>query len=201
MKKFILLIIYCLILLIIVGCQAQHRAFYKFRLSEVKAPDRTIVDFEITDTMTYSYKDDIISVMWSPGLYDMAFRLENLSNQTIKLNWDEVTYIDENKESHKIMHTGIKYIDCEKPQTASMIIGGGHIDDIIAPCDNIHYAYGKWEKRALFPVKTRNDKTGDFLENTRHLIGKTTQVYLPLYIGGNRSEYIFSFEITDIQVK
>ena len=112
--------------------------------------------------------------------------MENKSDNSIKIIWDEAVYIDEDNTSRKVFHSGVKYEDGEKAQPLTVIAKKTKINDLVAPVDNIYYASGGWGIRSLFSVQKS--------------AGKTVKILLPIQIQETINEYIFSFKINHTRI-
>jgi hypothetical protein len=139
----------------------------------------------------------------------MAFSLENKTEHSIKIPWDEAAFIDESGRSRRVMHAGVKFDDREKPQEASVVVPKGLLKDIVAPTDYVHWregtkhTAGRWEQKCLLPdfdfhsssLKGEYATFADFDNAAQSKVGKTIQVLLPLEIEGVVNDYIFTFQI------
>lgn len=81
----------------------------------------------------------MISILWICLDKQISFTLKNLSSSTIKINWDNVCYIDESNESSGVIHKGIRYMDAGKPMAASAIPKDAELSDLIAPTNKVYY--------------------------------------------------------------
>ena len=74
---------------------------YVVNLSAVESPENAKVQFGETKVVTfnegdvqkYRYEDDYINIVWFVGYKEFNFSLTNKSNHTIKINWDDVSYV------------------------------------------------------------------------------------------------------------
>ena len=183
------------------------RLMYNVGLSNVEAPadakkqygETKIVTLEEEGKSGYRYEDDYIDIFWFVGSAQFSFNLKNKSEYSIKIPWDNVTYINTIGSAGRVMHSGVKYIDRNNSQPASIIPKGASLSDIIQPTDNVYYVsgqYGGWRASNLFNFNI--DKTN--LETSKSsYIGKTVRILLPILIQDVPNEYVFEFKIDDIQ--
>ena len=172
-----------------------YEDIYKVRLREVEQPENVkeqyskskITIFAEENETKNSYEDDFIKIIWLPALTEFGFTLENKSDNSIKIIWDEAVYIDEDNSSLKVIHSGVKYVDGEKAQPLTVIAKKTKINDLVTPVDNIYYVNGGWDKRPLFSVQKS--------------AGKTVKILLPIQIQETINEYIFSFKIDHTKIK
>lgn len=173
---------------------------YKVRLREVEQPENVkeqyskskITIFAEENETKNSYEDDFIKIIWLPALTEFSFTLENKSDNSIKIIWDEAVYIGEDSSSLKVIHSGVKYVDGEKAQPPTVIAKKTKINDLVTPVDNIYYSdpskyfSGGWRKLPLFSVQKS--------------AGKTVKILLPIQIQETINEYIFSFKINHTRI-
>jgi hypothetical protein len=152
-----------------------------------------------------TFDDGKINVFFSVGNKDVNFTLRNLTSEPMKINWDEASLIIYG-ESKRVMHNGVKYIDRSAPQAPTVIPGNSSINDLVLPTDNVYYREGYystysskpggWEKHDLLLSQDRNE------EDTKKLIleskGQTFKFFLPIEQNGQKINYTFEFEITNV---
>lgn len=90
------------------------------------------------------------------------FSIENKSGHTLKINWDDVSYVDVKGQVGRVMHSGVKYTDRNSSQPATSVPKGANISDILLPTENVYYVsgqYGGWRETYLIPCvyKTPED--------------------------------------------
>ena len=199
-------IFYTLFLSAMLTSCMSYSGFYNVGLQEVERPENAkerygeskIVNFQEEGKTKYSYEDDMIKIVWLPLSTQFAFSLQNKTDHSIKIIWDEAVYVNENGSSGRVMHAGVKYIDRNNSQPSTVVVKKANIDDIIVPTNNIYYTsgqYGGWSTNPLFPNRAMSQEE---LKNlTKKYIGKTVQILLPLQIEETVNEYIFTFKVED----
>ena len=194
MKK-LTFMLFLAVILASCGIYYREEDIYKVRLREVEQPENVkeqYSKFKITilaeeNETKNSYEDDFIKIIWIPALTKFSFTLENKSDNSIRIIWDEAVYIDEDTSSRKVTHSGVNYADGEKAQPLTVIAKKTKINDLVIPVDNIYYvnpskySSGGWHKRPLFSAQKS--------------AGKTVKILLPIQIQETINEYIFSFKI------
>ena len=158
------------------------------------------------DYVGYAFKDEYIDIIWDVSDCHFNFRLANLSDNTIRIPWDEVVYIDADRVANRVMHSGIKYSDRNASQPATVIPKGTSVSDFVMPTENVYwnewsyadnnYFPGAWEEIPLFPqYGSREDASfSDFP-------GKTVSIVMPIIVQDTAREYIFTFEINDLDYR
>ncbi|GAB1462213.1 hypothetical protein [Pedobacter sp.] len=193
MKKIILTLLIVLPLFV----SAQRGAYLlKLKSAELNgssAGSIVIDSIKPSQLLLYNsaYADSLISIVFKFSRKSFPFELTNNSKSSIKVNWNDASYIDYLGSSKKLMHTGVKYIDRNENQPETTLIKGAKLSDQFTPTENVYFeggTYGSgWEVRELFPeVKKKETPT---------LIGKEVKLYLPIMSNGVRQEYIFTFDL------
>ena len=158
-------------------------------LQKVEKPTNSEVRYgetkEITDKniTKYSYVDNFIDIIIVAGNSQFDFIIKNVSENTIKIVWNEAVFVDVDGSTSKIMHVGTKYSQREGDQPASTIIKGAKLEDIAAPTKNVYYSelFKEWMTRSLY---SNADKKGE---------GETIRLMLPIQVKDVINEYIFEF--------
>ena len=193
MKK-LTFMLFLAVILASCGIYYHQEDIYKVRLREVEQPENVkeqyskskITIFAEENETKNSYEDDFIKIIWLPALTEFSFTLENKSDNSIKIIWDEAVYIDEDNSSRKVMHSGVKYVDAEKAHPLTVIVKKTKINDLVIPVDNIHSSSDGWYISPLFSVQKSD--------------GKTVKILLPIQIQETINEYIFSFKINHTRI-
>jgi hypothetical protein len=203
------IIVLALLVVFLSDC-ATYTAYYDISLKEVERPaqakerygEQKIMKAEEGGMEKYYFEDEMVKIVWIPTASQISFILTNKTEHSIKIVWDEAAFVDENGVSHRVMHSGVKYIDRTNPQPPSVVVRKGSITDLVIPTDNIYYVsgkYGGWREAPLFPTSAVTIE--ELRVKAENYIGKTVQVLLPLQIEDVVNEYIFTFEVNNVEVK
>lgn len=181
-------------------------AKYDISLSSVESPidaskqyGETKVTQHTEDGITkYSYEDDYIATTWYVGHTEFNFTLKNKTNHSLKINWDDISYVDIYGNVGRVMHSGVKYTDRNSSQPSTTIPKNAKISDILLPTDNVYFLsgqYGGWSEKPLIPnnFSTQNEGT----DNTSKYIGNLT-IMMPIIIEGIQNDYTFVFSVNNI---
>lgn len=142
-----------------------------------------------------TFEDDRISVNWVFNESRLGFELKNNAKNPIKIDWNNVSYINPDGTAKKVIHGGVRYINRNDLLSPTVVPPTANIEDIIVPADNINYVSGTgysssgWEVRPLFPNG----------ESALEYEGKTFSVFMPLEINGETYNYTFTFSISDVE--
>jgi hypothetical protein len=134
------------------------------------------------------FEDQAIRIRFTLSETQIGLLLQNKMTSPIKIDWNTVSYVDITGLAHSVMHTGVRYIERDRPQVATIIPPEAMIEDAIVPSDHISYTPGSgggWSSRPLFPA----------LAETDLYIGKTFSVFMPLELEGSVKNYSFTFRI------
>jgi len=147
------------------------------------------------------YEDELLEVHFYPYFDGIELIIVNKADYSLEILWDKCSYIDQYNFSHRVIHTGIKYIKREEPQSPSIVAPKGRLLDTIFPADYILFSSeGTWGKMPLFPRKqSKNETVKDFKNFAQSFIGKTFGVLLSLRIKNITKNYTFTFKITRVQ--
>jgi hypothetical protein len=195
-----------------------HKAKYDISLTEVERPaqakqrygEQRIEMVEQEGINKYYFEDEMVQIAWFVGMEQVNFVLKNKTDHSIKIIWDEAAYVDMTGTSHRVMHSGVKYADRNAPQPPTVVVRKGKIDDLICPTDHVYYRkgyysrYGSisggWETNPLLPSFQAGGDEISFRNNANACVGKKIQVLLPLKIEEVVNDYIFSFQINDVEI-
>lgn len=144
------------------------------------------------DTTTYS--DEDIDIHFLVDDKSISFDLKNKTQNGIKLNYDEISYISPGGASLRVVSSNIRFADRFAPQAPVVVPPGLSISEAIIPAQNIFFrandmAYYGWDVVPLFP----NDP--------KSYLDKEFGLYFPLEIRGVKKEFIFKFVITSVEKK
>ncbi|MFM6308511.1 MAG: hypothetical protein ACKPGB_09620, partial [Dolichospermum sp.] len=90
-----------------------------------------------------NFEDKYIKISWIFSEDKLGFVLNNKTKNPIKIDWNQVSYIDTLGNAEKVIHQGVKYVNRNEFQTPTIIPPTAKIQDIIFPSNNISYVSGK----------------------------------------------------------
>lgn len=153
------------------------------------------------------FNDGKVKVQFSVGVKEIDFTMTNLTNNPIKIIWDETALVLF-AESKRVMHKGVKFIDRNNSQPSTLIAPNSVVDDMVIPTDHVYFKQGyyvnslanqpsSWESYPLFYSSDMGD------DQTKNIIsalkGHRYRLFMPIEIDGVKKNYTFEFEITDVQ--
>ena len=185
MKK--LLIVSFVILFVSINVFGRKSQAYKIKLTNVELNNETcgVIDHnqnELNLTNAF-FSDSLIKAEWFLEPTHLALNLKNDTDKNFKIIWDEVTYIDQNNISQRIMHTSRMIVDIDEIQLSTIVVKKSRIKDNIVPIENLKWhmtpVSGRWAFENLF----KGESTGEI------------RIMIPIEIESERYEYLFSFDI------
>ncbi len=193
---------------IFTSCGTTYKATYDVSLARVESPadvkknygETKIVLTQEENLNKYRYEDDYINVLWYVGTNGIFFTLENKSGHSIKINWDDISFVDIYGKVQRVMHNGVKFIDRNNSQPPTTIPNGAKIDEVLIPTDNVYfntgglYSIGGWEKKSLIPSYYKSKES--MASNAASYVGKTMKVLMPIVVEGVQNDYTFEFVVS-----
>lgn len=169
------------------------------KLDQVESPENAKEQFGETKIVEvengYKYEDDLINIIWKVSRKEFKFDITNKTNHSMKINWDDISYVDINGRVGRVMHSGVKYNEKNNSQPPTTIPRGASLSDLLLPTDNVSFVStrdgGYWSEEVLVNPSSAED--------IPLYIGKTMQIAMPISIENVQNDYIFIFKITNIE--
>jgi hypothetical protein len=196
--KYWKLLILIMVALLIAGCSSINYDISLDKVNLINPEKIDLTDIVKDDMNKYTFNDERIKIKWGFSPSQFSFNLLNQTTDSIEIVWDKSAYIDIDGKNHRLIHSGVKYIERNNSQPNTIIIPNTSIDDIIYPSDYIYYnegEYGGWRESPLFNTYVEQKSALDEAINT--YVGKNVQTLLSLKIGDNIYNYVFTFKIND----
>lgn len=167
-------------------------------LTKVEKPLNSTIRYGNTTTVTdkditkFSYVDNFIDILIFASKTQFNFVLKNVSDNTIKIVWNEAVFVDVDGGTSKVMHSGIKYSQREGDQPASTIIKSAKLEDVATPTDKVYYddLLKEWTSKSLYEKAKIKEK----------LKRQTIKLMLPIQVKDVVNEYIFEFELKYVYI-
>ena len=186
------------------GAFKNYIASYSVGLSSVESPadakqqfgETKVVTFNEEGVSKYRYEDDYINIVWYVGLKQFNFTLNNKSGHSLKINWDDISFVDTKGQVGRVMHSGVKYSERNNSQPATTVPKGASISDILLPTENVYFVsgqYGGWRENYLLPCVYQTPEA--FNAGASSLVGKTMTIMMPIIIENVQNDYTFTFNI------
>ena len=186
------------------GAFKNYIASYPVGLSSVESPadakqqfgETKVVTFNEEGVSKYRYEDDYINIVWYVGLKQFNFTLNNKSGHSLKINWDDISFVDTEGQVGRVMHSGVKYTERNNSQPATTVPKGASISDILLPTENVYFVsgqYGGWRENYLLPCVYQTPEA--FNAGASSLVDKTMTIMMPIMIDNVQNDYTFTFNI------
>lgn len=188
------------------GMMQSYMASYSVGLSSVESPansklqygETKVVDFKDGEVNKYRYEDDFIEIVWYVGFTQFNFELKNKTTHSMKINWDDISFVDINGKTGRVMHAGVKYTERNNSQPSSTIPRGASLSDLLMPTDNVYFVsgqYGGWQEKNLLPSFY---KTQEALNTgAPGYVGKKMTILMPIIIESVQNDYTFVFNVDE----
>ena len=94
------------------GCYKTYAAAYVIPLKEVRQPESAedrygnvvVTPVEEDGHPGFAFEDDLIRIVWFTSPSGFEFVLQNKTEHSMKLPWDEGAYVDAAGVSHRTIH-------------------------------------------------------------------------------------------------
>lgn len=157
-----------------------------------------VVNLEDQGVNKYQYEDDFIKITWFVDSKRFNFNLENKSNHSIKINWDDISLVDVNGKACRVMHSGVKYNERNNSQPATTVPRGATLSDMLVPTENVIFVSSPlimgsagWGEATLLPTVFAKSE----VQQAQAFVGKKMTILMPIIIENVPNEYTFTFNI------
>ncbi|MDQ6830043.1 MAG: hypothetical protein M3081_14395 [Gemmatimonadota bacterium] len=157
----------------------------------------------------FLYQDSALVIGIYPTADALHFTLGNRTTHALRILWNDAAFVDVAGRSGRLMHVnaGREFGDRSATQPPTIVLRGATISDAVVPADNvqlIHIGEGRQARIAPLlpaPDASRAEIADRITELRRKYIGRSMALLLPLEIEGLRTEYLFTFVITDVSAQ
>lgn len=138
-----------------------------------------------------SFRDKTIAVSLSIGEQSFQMRFENVSAAPVKIRWESAQYTDVNGQTHRLMHSGIRFVDRNNPVPDQVVAVRGVVEEAVIPVRNVFVSpqqKGGYDIKPLFQFDAAV---------AAKLKGKVILLSLPVEVNRQIIPYNFKIEIID----
>ncbi|MBM3262476.1 MAG: hypothetical protein FJY97_03500 [candidate division Zixibacteria bacterium] len=164
------------------------------------APGADRVVFETVYTYAYTltgpvshnlleYRDTLAFCRLIPREKEIGVEVYNLSDNPVRIDWDEVRFVDPEGNAHPVLHELVPLADGVRRQTPSVIPPQGMLSDAITPKPYVYADITGWERKSIFPRS----------EAAMRMKGQTFGVILPVRQETVVTTYSLSFAVSDVR--
>lgn len=199
MKK-ILMVLMMFLVSFLAGC--SYRMDYEFSLKEVSTFSSGTKQVLATNCQDLFYSDPVMNINFLLTGEGFALGIKNVSAIPISILWDNATLVDQDGNSHRVIHKDVYNLQKNMPQPPTTILPDSSLKDIIYPADYVTWndagQFSGWQYKSIF---SSGNFTRFMSDDAKKLIGKTFQFLLPLQTGDTRKDYLFIFSVTGGKIK
>lgn len=181
---------------------------YDFQLASVERPanardkygPQTVTTVADSGRPKFRFEDRLISVIVVPSGGRIALEMTNKTDHSIKVLWNDATFVDVIGASSPVMHVGVRYSECRAIKSSAVIVQKSSISDEAIPCSNLRLREGRnsgWYVEPLLqgPIAMPADTGTEFA--SRQTFAKShVKLLLPLQVEDVTNEYLFDFAVS-----
>jgi hypothetical protein len=169
-------------------------------LQEVSRPaeaEERYGEIEISDAdTTYYFEDEFIKTDWVPLGELFLLGLENKTEHSISIVWDQSVLVTPDGNSKSLLHGDVRRIDAQRSIPPTVVASGSKTDLFIGTMDGFE---GEGDMpRSILVGGGNAEMLKRFQDSTSDLIGKNVRAILALEVRGTVLEYNFTFNIDDV---
>jgi hypothetical protein len=167
------------------------------------------------DSSRFEVEDGLIAAQVKVLRTAVHISVRNKTDQSIKLIWDEASFIDLDETLSRVMHVGTKYTDRNTSQPPTLIPAHQRLNDDVFPTNRVwfrqataHLTAGYQNGALLVPAYTVAQQGApvsaapdSFTTAVRSRVGRRFALVLPFEAEGVKHEYTFWFKVDDAAVK
>jgi hypothetical protein len=182
----------------------------QFRLAAVERPQNAAQRYgpqtlTLSDSLgrsSWHFEDQLVRVVWAVYGGRLGFTLRNKSDHSIRIVWEQAALVGVDGKSSPVMHIGTRYSECRGAKTASVVVRGATLSDVVIGCDNVRYDAidREWVVDDHIEPFEINASRADSTERALRVANasKRMVVLLPLQIEEVVNEYLFTFQFSGL---
>jgi hypothetical protein len=101
-----------------------------------------------------------VRVETSPGKDVVGLVIHNDGEGSVRVLWDDWSWVDQNGEAHRIIHKGVRLISKDAAQTPSIVPSGSMLRDTLVLADGVYFEegkYGGWRYSPMLDPRLRDE--------------------------------------------
>lgn len=186
-----------LFVLLLNGC-ATPRTVYDAPLVNVRRPADVEARWgayriQPTDTTGYNYSDELIHMVVVPSRGTFTAMIENKTEHTLQLVWDEGAYVGPTGLSSRIVNGDQRVIDMERAQPPTVIPAHASALLNIVPTELYH------ERNSANLTNYMEDFVS-VCGSAEDYEGRSLRLVLPIRVQDTVNEYTLDFRLTNVQI-
>lgn len=146
------------------------------------------------------YEDNTMSVRWQKGEDRIYMALHNKSDKSIRIHWDESSWVGVDGMAEKINPLGSQKADKIGGKNETVIPSHSRITEMILPASLLYYddCLG-WKTKYLLSYHAKYEK--DAADLNHSMADKTVKILLMVAQGDMQLEYNFTFKLSNPVIK
>jgi hypothetical protein len=153
-----------------------------------------LVKPEPSDTL--SFEDEVMSGTFLIAPDGISCTLRNKTADPVTINWNNVSWVDYSGEAHKLIHSGIRLMDKEAPQPATLIPPLAKINETMFPADHVKSTSSGWSK---LPMWTDLVELTEDNSPLKKFEGAMFSLFMPIEVQGKTKNYNFIFTTKSVE--
>ena len=146
-----------------------------------------------------TFEDEYIRIAWRPDNTQLPFTLTNKTDASMRIVWDEASFVSRGGKTDRIIHEGVKLAASGQAMPQTTIIRGGTLQDLIEPAGSIYWrrGYGTYDAGGWEHVPLVGSETAPTEAEIRAKLtpDSSIKVLLPVDSNGTVREYLFEFGV------
>ena len=136
------------------------------------------------------YRDKEIAVSFAVGEQSFQMRFANVGHHDLKILWERAEYTDPYSQTHRLMHSGIRFQDRNNPLPDQLVVQNASLQEAVTPVRNVFMTPEKrtYDIRPLFVLDN---------EAAAGLKGRSIILFIPIEIDRQIIPYNFKIQIVD----
>lgn len=202
MKQLTLATFLTLAALTVSGCATalkSYRPTYDVGLLEIERPASPSNRFGPTTVSkskskdAFTYQDQFVDISWGIQANGLAIALKNKCDNSIKIIWDEASFVDELGKAHPLIHGGTKFVNKYEHQRPTVLPRRTWYQDVINSADQVVLGEKGWEEGMFLPLDLMTEE--DSRRVADYFAGKTFKIVLPIQLQETVNDYTFLFKV------
>jgi hypothetical protein len=148
----------------------------------------------------FSFKNKDLEFIYGPAIQAQSLEVKiiNLTNDSLKIDWDKSAFIDLDGNSGRIIHSGVKYNERNNSQVPTMIPPLGKISDSLIPAEHIDWASDNW---VIQPICGKFDvwSMNQWSDSTPSCFKGELGLFISYEVGGKSKNFTVKFKAEKLQ--
>ena len=167
-----------------------NKGSYHIIFNNMKLNNRTITIQKglYQDLNRVCYKNNILELTLEPLIEYFSINLENKSGSIIRLDWNNIVFVDEYRQSQVVTHNGIRFSEANKEKQPSIVAPYSTFNDVIIPSHRIRYSTYNYEWSVL-GILDYMYVYGKYPEGTK------LSLMIPIEYNGKINHFYYTFDV------